>query len=255
MNNKEFAFNIDIVIPFVNGNDPIWLKEFNKHKKEFKPHYGDGNVQTRYDGNDILKYVFRSIDTFAPWINKIHLLLSGPSQIPKWLDTRNEKIHIVYHKDFIPEEYLPCFNSSAFECWLWNIPGLSEKFIYGNDDFIFNDKCSPIDFFDEDGVPKNNIHKTKYVNPDIINAAYMTTFMNASKLAANNTSADWIGFSYNNIPSHDLKSCDKNRFKEIFDLHKEQLLSSLSMFREEKNVNMYFFLLYDLYRNNHLKCD
>ena len=123
----DFINKIDIVIPFVNGNDPVWQRQFNEHMQKFNPHYGDGSVQTRYDGNDILKYVFRSIDVYAPWVNKIHLLLSGSSQIPEWLDTNNEKIHIVYHKDFIPKEYLPCFNSSAFECWLWNIPGLSEN--------------------------------------------------------------------------------------------------------------------------------
>ena len=136
---------IDLVIPFVNGNDPIWRFEFNKYMKEYNPHYGDGNVQTRYDGNDILKYVFRSIAKHAPWINKIHLLLSGPSQIPEWLD--KEKVHIVYHKDFIPEEFLPTFNSTTIEMFLANIDELSEKFIYSNDDIIITSQTNVKDFF------------------------------------------------------------------------------------------------------------
>ncbi|WP_407192009.1 hypothetical protein [Citrobacter freundii] len=32
-------------------------------------------------------------------------------QIPSWIDTKNKKLNIVFHKDFIPEEYLPTFNS------------------------------------------------------------------------------------------------------------------------------------------------
>lgn len=251
----KFIDKIDIVIPFVDANDPVWQNEFNEHIKFYNPHYEDGDVQTRFDGNDILKYVFRSIDTYTPWINKVHLLLSGPSQIPKWLDTNNDKLHIVYHTDFIPKEYLPCFNSCTFECWLWNIPELSEKFIYANDDFIFNNKCFPLDFFDESGVPKNNIKQTIYKNPDVLNAAYLTGFINSSKLAAKGTDYDYIGFGYLNTASHDLKSCDKKRFKVIFEQHREQLLSSISMFREERNVNVYFFLLYDIFRNKQLECD
>ena len=122
-------------------------------------------------------------------------------------------------------------------------------------DFIFNNKCFPLDFFDKRGVPKNNIKQTIYKNPDVLNAAYLTGFMNSSKLAAKGTDYDYIGFKYLITASHDLKSCDKKRFKSIFERHREQLLSSITMFREERNVNVYFFLLYDIFRKKQLECD
>ena len=242
---------IDLVIPFVNGSDPIWRKEFDKYIMEFNPHYGDGNINTRYDGEDILKFLFRSIDVYVPWINKIHLLLYGPSQIPEWLDSSS--VHIVYHKEFIPKDFLPVFNSSAIECFLHNIPDLSEKFIYANDDFIFNSFNEPIDYFDKDGKPRNNTERVKYTNGKMLGAAYVSTFMNAAKLASHNIGKNIIGYGFVDSPSHDLKSCVKSRFKEIFKSHEEIIKNSITKFRSERNINIYFYILYDILRDKYVK--
>jgi len=43
---------------------------------------------------------------------------------------------IVNHKDFIPEEYLPIFNSNAIELNMHKIKELSENFVYFNDDMF-----------------------------------------------------------------------------------------------------------------------
>ena len=242
---------IDLVIPFVNGNDPIWRESFNKHIQEYNPHHYDCSMSVRYDGEDILKYFFRSIDINAPWINQIHLLLSGSSQIPEWLDVNT--VHIVYHEDFIPKEFLPTFNSSAIECFIQNIPGLSEKFIYANDDFILNEANEPDDYFSEDGRPRNNVVTSKYRNGAVLGASYMSTFINAAKLASHNTDINLIGFSCVQTPTHDLKSCVKSRFLKIYEDHEEILRNSISMFRSEKNINIYFFILYDILRNKYDK--
>jgi hypothetical protein len=75
--------------------------------------------------------------------------------VPEWLDTNNDKIVIVKHSDFIPKEYLPTFNSAAIEVNLFRIKGLSERFIYFNDDVYLCAPVVPEDFFVENKVKYN----------------------------------------------------------------------------------------------------
>lgn len=139
---------IDIVIPWVNSNDPAWQAEKRKY---------DGSVDAEEDARDIryrdwdnLKYVFRSIEECAPWVNRIHFVTWG--HVPEWMNLNHPKLHIVNHKDYIPEEYLPTFSSHVLELNMHRIPGLSEQFIYFNDDIFFLRKVKPTDFF-RNGLP------------------------------------------------------------------------------------------------------
>ena len=240
---------IDLVIPFVNGNDPTWYNEFLKHKKKFNPSYMDGNFKTRYDGDDILLYVFRSVAKYAPWINKIHLLLSGPTQIPDWIDTN--KVHIVYHKNFIHKYALPCFNSSVIEYFVWNVPELSEYFIYGNDDFIFNSVVNPSDFFKEqDNIIKcKNTVKYGRLKIEALNTAYFSTFVNSAKLATIETDIKPCYSGLYLACEHDVKCCSKSQQQRLFFKYEQQFKNSVSTFREEYNFNGYFFVIYDSIRN------
>lgn len=138
---------IDIVILWVDGNDPDWLKEKNKYLRI----KGDSNIN-RYRDCDNLQYLFRGIEKYAPWINKVFFVTWG--HIPKWLNTENEKLRIVKHEDFIPSEYLPTFNSNVIELNLHRIEELSEKFILFNDDFFLLKETNPDDFF-IDGKPSD----------------------------------------------------------------------------------------------------
>lgn len=47
-------------------------------------------------------------------------------------------IKYVFHDQFIPKKYLPTFSSTVIETFLHYIPGLSENFIYMNDDVYIN---------------------------------------------------------------------------------------------------------------------
>lgn len=131
---------IDFVVTWVDGNDPVW--------QEAKRHYAPAGADTRaarYRDWDQLKYWFRAVEKYAPWVNKIHFVTFG--HFPKWLNTANPKLHIVKHEDFISKEYLPVFNSTAIEIHLHRIPGLSENFVYFNDDTFLMKPCQPEDFF------------------------------------------------------------------------------------------------------------
>lgn len=142
--------DIDIVYLWVDGNDPQWLAKHNAciGKTEDKSAV---NCKGRYSDNDELKYSLRSVEMYAPWIRKIFIVTDN--QVPKWLDTSNPKIRIVDHKEILPEVSLPCFNSRLIEHFLYKIPGLSEHFLYANDDMFINRPVTPATFFAADGLP------------------------------------------------------------------------------------------------------
>lgn len=233
---------IDIVILYVDGDDPEWLKEFNKYN--FKPKEGDGNKLVRYGADDSFKYLFRSIDLYCPWVRKVHLVVMMDSQVPKWID--REKVNIVYHRDFIPEKHLPLFSSSCIEMYLWNIPDLAEHFLYFNDDMFFNSNVSPSDYFTENGKIRFNLQKNCYKNSNILNAAYMTTFMNSAKLAMHDTDIEIFGFDGFLHPLHHIKPSLRSNIEFVYNKYKQQIENSISKFREEYNICQYLFTIYDV---------
>ena len=146
---------IDFVITWVDGNDPKWKNERDKYAQKdvdkdtnlFKTWI---NCESRYRDWDTLKYWFRGVEKFAPWVNKIYFITYG--HLPKWLNTKNEKLVIVNHEDFIPKEYLPTFNSNAIELNMHRIKNLSNHFVYFNDDMFLIKNTEPTDFF-KNGSP------------------------------------------------------------------------------------------------------
>lgn len=139
---------IDFVVLWVDGNDPQWRKEKNKYLVLEGREADVSN--NRYRDWDNMMYWFRGIEKFAPWVNKVHFVTYG--HIPSWLNVNCPKLNVVNHKDFIPEEYLPCFNSSALEIHFHRLKNLSEKFVYFNDDMFLIDRVEPEDFF-KHGMP------------------------------------------------------------------------------------------------------
>lgn len=143
-------FEVDLVYTWVDGNDPKWQAKHESFtgtagKKD------DVNCKGRYADNDELKFSLRSVGKYTPWIRNIFIVTDG--QVPSWLDTGNPKIKIIDHKDIIPSEGLPCFNSQVIEHCIYKIPGLAEHFIYANDDMFFNRDVGPDMFFAGDGLP------------------------------------------------------------------------------------------------------
>lgn len=139
---------IDIVIPWVDGNDFEWQMDKEKYDASSD---GDKRVN-RYRDWDNLEYWFRGVEKFLPWVRKIHFVTYG--HLPKWLNTDNPRLNIVKHSDYIPEKYLPIFNSHPIEMNFHRIEGLSEQFIYANDDMFFIRPMKSEDFF-QNGYPKD----------------------------------------------------------------------------------------------------
>ena len=141
--------DIDFVITWVDMNDPKWQADFTKYSGE-AVHEKNGVSKARFRDNGFLKYWFRGVEKFAPWVRKIHFVSCG--QKPEWLDENNPKLNFVNHEDFIPKQFLPSFNSVVIERYIHKIPGLSEHFVYFNDDFYIINTVGQDRFF-RNGLP------------------------------------------------------------------------------------------------------
>lgn len=139
--------DIDVVILWVDGNDPAWQSEKRKYQLETET---ENNAVNRYRDWRLLPYWFRAIETFAPFVRKIHFVTWG--HVPAFLNLDAPKLHIVRHDEFIPKEYLPTFSSHAIEMNIHRIPDLAEHFVYFNDDMFLLRPFQPENFF-RDGLP------------------------------------------------------------------------------------------------------
>ncbi len=156
---------IDFVITWVDGSDPVWdmQRQETLRKQGIFVDESLDNSTARYRDWDILKYWFRGVETFAPWVNQIHFITYG--HLPKWLKEEHPKLHIVRHEDFIPAEFLPTFSSHPIEWNFHRIEWLTENFVYFNDDMFLIKKVSPEDFF-RDERPVDMLA----LQPDVANA-------------------------------------------------------------------------------------
>lgn len=143
------TFPIDFVILWVDMNDSTWQKDFAQFATA-KQTDKDSTNSARFRDNGFLRYWFRGVEKFAPWVNKIHFVTCG--QKPEWLNTDNPKLNLINHKDIIPQEFLPTFNSGVIERYIYKIPDLSEHFVFFNDDCYIINHISSERFF-KNGLP------------------------------------------------------------------------------------------------------
>lgn len=147
----QVNFPIDVVYTWVDGDDPEWRSSFQGAKKKLDPNYNN-NSMSRYTDHDELRYSLRSIEMYAPWVNNIYIVTHN--QVPGWLK-QDSKIKIVDHRDIFNDTHdLPVFNSHAIESQLHHIKGLSEHFLYLNDDMFFTNHTVPETFFCPNGLAR-----------------------------------------------------------------------------------------------------
>lgn len=132
---------MDFVIFWVDDSDPAWQAAF----RQAQPAETDDASLIRVRNWDNLRYWFRGVERFAPWVRKIHFVTWG--HLPAWLDTSHPKLHVVRHEEFIPAPYLPTFNSIVIGINLHRIEGLCPQFVVFNDDMFLTRDCRPEDFF------------------------------------------------------------------------------------------------------------
>ncbi|GAB4126758.1 MAG: hypothetical protein Fur0015_00330 [Ignavibacteriales bacterium] len=144
---------IDIVYTYVDGNDSNWRKKKSEHEKLLLGIELNAGNEARYMDNQELKYSLRSVEMFAPWVNKIFIVTD--KQVPEWLNLTNSKIKIIDHTEIFSDvNVLPNFNAKAIETQIHHIKELSEYFIYFNDDMFLGRPTKATNFFSEVGKPK-----------------------------------------------------------------------------------------------------
>ncbi|MBF6330706.1 stealth family protein [Nocardia transvalensis] len=147
----DVGFDIDIVFSWVDGTDP----EFRARRAGMMAQVvvGEGDdADARIRQIDELKYALRSVHKNAPWIRRI--FIATDSKVPAWLED-DPKVTIVRAVEhFSDTSGLPVFNSHAVECQLQHIEGLSEHFLYSNDDMFFARPVRPSMFFTPAGISR-----------------------------------------------------------------------------------------------------
>jgi hypothetical protein len=235
---------IDAVFTWVDGSDPDFIKDRDAHASVARrdpvspvwraqsQYSGRAELQdrqrhappdrvratsatsmSRFRSNEELRYALRSIEANAPWIDRVFIVTNG--QKPAWLDLNNKRIVLVDHADIFPDlSLLPTFNSNAIELNLHRIRGLSDDFLYFNDDFFLGRPVTLSDFMDTDGRYKLFI---EYDKP-------LPLRMSDRSLIGHS----WA-FNHNLIVSRFGKGKDRRLFAHSPQMYNKQLLQEVEL--------------------------
>lgn len=168
-------FPVDIVYTWVDGSDPEHRALRNRYAPEKQSEATSG--ESRFADRGELRYSLRSIEAYAPWVNHIYIVTNG--QRPSWL-ADHPKVSIVTHDQILDPEYLPTFNSHVIESALHRIPGLSEHYIYFNDDILLLRPIRKTDAFTGNGL------MIDYVSEWMLNLTQNTSRDTFTAIAARN---------------------------------------------------------------------
>ncbi|MFJ2233093.1 stealth family protein [Streptomyces sp. NPDC087859] len=150
---EEVRFPVDAVYTWVDGDDPAMAAKRRAHQALSPSTIAPRETgASRYTSHDELRYALRSLEMYAGFIRHVYLVTD--SQIPDWLDPQAEGLTVIDHRDILPADALPVFNSHAIESRLHHIPGLSEHYLYFNDDVFINRPVGAEHFFHGNGIAR-----------------------------------------------------------------------------------------------------
>ena len=233
---------IDVVIPYVNNNDRVWQKTYINYCVD----RGYINKITamrgnRFDDNNMFEYLIRGIEKFMPFVNKVFLLVSNIEQVPAFIK-RHKKVKVVLHREFIYSQYLPTFNSTTIEMFLWNIKELGERFIYINDDMFPIGNLKESDFYTNDGKIKMNFFTYELGDKP---SQFRQVCYNNNKVVLKGLKMAFNGNSYLK-PEHTFTPMIKSHCKECYKMVEKDIKNNIRAFRTEHQVNQYIYPLYEL---------
>jgi len=231
--------DIDVVIPMVFQADENWKKAYlEAARREGQPW-----SECRYRSTGLEALQLDLIRKHMPWVNRIFILLAMPSQRRDWMMQPN--VVVVYHDQFIPKEYCPAFSSYTIEMFLHRIPGLSDNFIYFNDDMF------PVRY-----VPRQTFFRPCH---EVLNAVYHPVLIEHNP----NTNNSFWKVCYNNwiladrvlgigstnaypLFGHGPNPMSRSTIERYFCFYESEIKSRLSTFRRDYNLCQYLWLYYEL---------
>ncbi|GGV75929.1 exopolysaccharide phosphotransferase [Streptomyces griseoloalbus] len=150
---NDVTFPVDVVYTWVDGDEPEMRAKRARYQERGIAEILDKETNaSRYTSHDELKYSLRSLAMYADFVRHVYIVTDG--QTPHWLDDRAPGITVVDHRDIFPPDVLPVFNSHAIETRLHHIPGLSEHYLYLNDDVFVGRRVTAEHFFHGSGLMK-----------------------------------------------------------------------------------------------------
>lgn len=237
---------IDIVYLWVDGSDPDWQK---KHDEFTGRDAADRELDCkgRYTSIDELKFSLRSLELYAPWVRRVFIVTDN--QVPAWLNLDHPKLRIVDHTEILPPGALPCFNSNVLEHGIFRIPGLSERFIYANDDMMLNRSVSPADFFTPEGLPVIRMNRrpmrklTHWVEQHILGrkmSPYNITIQRTAELVKRRT-GKFIGHKNH----HNIDAYLRSDYARVYETFRDSIEPTLgNHLRHESDIqrNIYSYI-------------
>ncbi|TWG67384.1 MULTISPECIES: stealth family protein [unclassified Aminobacter] len=233
---------IDAVIAWVDGDDPAHAAKRGLYLEgNGKAVSTSASAASRFSDRGEIYYCIASILKHAGFIRRIYVVTADQS--PRHLADfaragicEADRIVVVDHKEIFRgyEQYLPTFNSLTIEAMLWRIPGLSENFVYLNDDFFINAPLSPSDFVGEDGkvvvygrVLPNFHHVARlYLKKVLLSALGRNVYPGFR--SAQIRSSTLFGLQQFVEVGHSPQTLTKSVFRDLFEEHPDKLAQQLA---------------------------
>ena len=258
-------YDIDFVISWMNPNDENWRVQKAKYWaiEINDPNY-DVNQVARFRDWDNLQYWFRGVEQFAPWVHKIYFVTWD--SVPDWLNLNHPKLTVIRDSEILPEGCGPCFSPNPMETNLHRIPGLSDHFVFFNDDMFLLDRVEKTDFFKK-GLPRemavsyslcNNISNDPFqhmlvsmmgaingcFDKKVVQRKNIRKWINPKYGKQNiHTIATWYNRDFSGIMiPHLPSSMRKTTYKAVWGRLEEQLMkTSCHRFRDFTDITQYIF--------------
>lgn len=223
---------IDIVYLWCDGDEPsVAIKRQRLAAEKGIALKGKNGGVCRYRDNGELRYALRSVELFAPWIRRVHLVIDDDQTPPSWLDLSYGKLNVVRHSQILPPEALPCFAARTIEFGIPHIPGLSERFLYSNDDMFFARPVLPGFFYADDGYPICRYIQSKVDLAREYDSAYVSSICNNARFIRDQVvpgiSGSTLPGSFLHMPHHNVDAYLKSTLLEFEDRFSEEVHRNL----------------------------
>jgi len=169
---------IDLVYTWFNSSDFSQVAAraaFAERANGQEDEYASGDA--RFADNGELSYSIPNACKYLPFVRNIFVVCGGLP--PPWLKD-NPRVTIIDVEAIVPPDVHPTYQSDVIESFLYKIPGLSERYLYSNDDMFFAKVHEAADFFSDDGKIILGLSK-RYVGLGTIEAVFRSREINAAR--------------------------------------------------------------------------
>jgi hypothetical protein len=234
---------VDLVYTWVDGHDPEWQQLKRRYMglehvaaTSDDEQWGDDK---RYRNMEEIVYAIRSVHLYAPWIRTIYIVITDGQKLPAAV-LADPSVVVVPYSTIMPAEILPSFCSNSIEAYLHQIPGLSEIFLYGNDDYLFW-KPTPVEYF----VENDRLRLRGCRQPRAL--ARLALLRKGHVKLANRTALMLYerGFARVYMPEHSYHVMRKSTCEQVWDAHRDELAAATALkFRDDNRAFWWQLLVY-----------